>query len=234
MKERGAMAESRIGIYIRLPLNLLATHHQSASLNFGWGFRNGSMIPKIYWYAWDKYLSNGDSVLFTSSDRTYLNLSASSSNYSRGCLAQTRLEGRSYPGDGTYYSFTISASGFISRGNSSLNGDADYFTLNNALVTYGGTSKWGKIIYSNQVKISNNLKPLFFITFVLSCFFFFNHQEKPSLEKAQIKTTTKNDNKELIKSINMLREDIFNLKEELEILKEDHKSFILNKNMKRM
>ena len=27
----------------------------------------------------------------------------------------------------------------------------------------------------------------------------------------------------------MLREDIFNLKEELEILKEDHKSFILNK-----
>lgn len=79
------------------------------------------------------------------------------------------------------------------------------------------------------MKISNNLKPLFFITFVLSCFLFFNHQEKPSLEKAQIKTTTKNDNKELIKSINMLREDIFNLKEELEILKEDHKSFVLNK-----
>ena len=38
MKERGAMAESRIGIYIRLPLNLLVTHHQLASLNFGWGF----------------------------------------------------------------------------------------------------------------------------------------------------------------------------------------------------
>lgn len=118
-------------------------------LEFWMGFhRNGSMIPKIYWYAWDKYLSNGDSVLFTSSDRTYLNLSASSSNYSRGCLAQTRLEGRSYPGDGTYYSFTISASGFISRGNSNLNGDADYFTLNNALVTYGGTSKWGKLTFT--------------------------------------------------------------------------------------
>ena len=39
--------------------------------------------------------------------------------------------------------FTISGSGFLSRDNASLTGDADYFTLNNAYVDYAGIEKWG-------------------------------------------------------------------------------------------
>ena len=84
-------------------------------LEFWMGFhRNGSMIPNIYWYSWDKYLMNDDVSLYTDSSRTYLDLSHNTGSYSRGCYASLRIEGTS---NGGPYSFTIMGSGFISRDN---------------------------------------------------------------------------------------------------------------------
>ena len=88
---------------------------------------------------------NDDVSLYTDSSRTYLDLSHNTGSYSRGCYASLRIEGTS---NGGPYSFTISGSGFISRDNSDLSSDADYFTLNNALITYGGLSKWGKLTFT--------------------------------------------------------------------------------------
>ena len=115
-------------------------------LEFWMGFhRNGSMIPSIFWYSWDKYLSDDDISLFSDSSRTYLNLYQYTGKASRGCLASLRIEGTS---NGGPHSFTISGSGFISRDNADLSSDADYFTLNNALITYGGLEKWGKLTFT--------------------------------------------------------------------------------------
>tara|TARA_B100000886_G_scaffold124869_1_gene84124 strand:- start:1770 stop:2297 length:528 start_codon:yes stop_codon:yes gene_type:complete len=121
-------------------------------LEFWMGFhRNGSMIPNIYWYAFDKYTLNTDVTLFTDQLRTYLDLSHNTGSFSRGCFATLRIEGTSSevvtPTSSTY-AFTINGSGFISRDNSNLFSDADYFTLNNALITYGGLSKWGKLTFT--------------------------------------------------------------------------------------
>jgi len=115
-------------------------------LEFWMGFKkNGGMIPKIFMWSWDKFVSDDDITLYTSSERTYLELITNKSENSRGCYAVTRIEGVSNTGP---YSFTILGSGFISRGNADLNSDADYFTLNNALINYGGIEKWGKLTFT--------------------------------------------------------------------------------------
>jgi len=78
------------------------------------------------------------------------------------------------------------------------------------------------------VKIKTSLKLSLSITIFLFFFFLFNHQEKHTLEKLEIKTTTKEDNNDLIESINMLKDDVLSLKEELKIFKEEFNNFTLN------
>lgn len=119
--------------------------HDSAigNLEFWMGFnRNGAMIPSIYMWSWDKFLSSPAVVVYK--NLSYLNLITNNSEGAKGCFASFKIEGTS---DSTY-NFVIQGSGFISRDNANPDSDADYFTLNNALIDYGGVSKWGKLTFT--------------------------------------------------------------------------------------
>ena len=112
--------------------------------------RNGSVIPATFWFGYDTYLNSNNVSLNALPLDTYLNTGFSTKNRSRGCYTQARISGITYESDNNSnsYDFTIQASGFISRDNSDSSSDADMFTLNNAIVTYGGVTKWGKLSFT--------------------------------------------------------------------------------------
>ncbi len=111
----------------------------------------GMMVPSKFWYSYDGTLQMAnDIVLFKSKKRTKLVVGTLNSNKAKGCFAETKLTGRSYNNDqSTYVEFEVEGSGFISRHNTSqFYSDADYFTLNNAKITYGGVTGYGKMTFT--------------------------------------------------------------------------------------
>ena len=121
-------------------------------LEFWMGFRSGSaMIPWLYYYAYDTYFSTTNVLLYTDKSLTnltvYFDNSRGTSGYARGCYVTSDISGETIY-NGSSYVFTISAFGFLSRDNSSLTGDADYFTLNNALIDYAGNAMRGKLTFT--------------------------------------------------------------------------------------
>ena len=115
------------------------------AVEFWMGFhRNGSMIPAIYWWSWDNFTESTNIILY-GDPLTYLNMSHNTSSFSRGCYATLKITGYNPIGP---YDFTILGAGFISRDNSDLYSDADYFTLNNAVINYGGLEKKGKLTFT--------------------------------------------------------------------------------------
>tara|TARA_X000000950_G_scaffold215743_1_gene259652 strand:- start:9966 stop:10499 length:534 start_codon:yes stop_codon:yes gene_type:complete len=122
------------------------------ALEFWMGFRMGSaMIPWLYYYSYDKYLGTNDVYLYTSKGATnltvYFDNSTGTNGYAKGCFVTSKITGfTDY--NGSSYWFDISGSGFLSRDNSSLTGDADYFTLNNAIINYVGEIQWGKLTFT--------------------------------------------------------------------------------------
>lgn len=120
-------------------------------LEFWMGYRSGSaMIPWLYYYAFDKFWLTNNVSLYTNKANTNLTVyftTSGDNGRSKGCFVTADLTGYTTV-DGTNYDFSIGGSGFLSRDNSSLTGDADYFTLNNAYIDYSGVQKWGKLTYT--------------------------------------------------------------------------------------
>jgi hypothetical protein len=122
-----------------------AFSHDSAigDLEFWMGFnKNGAMIPSIYMFSYDKFLSSPSVAV--NKNLTYLNLLTNNAEGAKGCFATFKIEGTS----NSTYNFVIQGSGFISRDNANPSSDADYFTLNNAIVDYAGLTKWGKLTFT--------------------------------------------------------------------------------------
>ena len=122
------------------------------ALEFWMGFRMGSgMIPWLFYYSYDKYWVTNNVSLYTDKSLTnltvYFDNSSGTNGYAKGCFVTSAIDGYTTY-DGSNYAFTISGSGFLSRDNSSLTGDADYFTLNNAIIDYAGVVKWGKLTFT--------------------------------------------------------------------------------------
>ncbi len=111
---------------------------------FWMGFhRDGSMLPKLFLFAYDKYFDNSSSVSIKSAS---LNISLNTTSNVRGCFAQLTIEGDSHGGydfhsSGQSDDFTITASGFISFENANnINNDmgfTDRFSLRNAKIELG-------------------------------------------------------------------------------------------------
>ena len=112
--------------------------------------RNGAVIPSTFWFAYDTYLSSTNISLNAIPSETYLNTTFNKSKNSKGCYTQTQIRGTTAEANNNnnYYEYIIQASGFISRGNSTPGSDADMFTLNNAIISYGGVIKWGKLSFT--------------------------------------------------------------------------------------
>ena len=109
------------------------------------------MVPSKFWYSYDGLLQSANNItLFKSKKKTKLVIGTLNSNKAKGCFAEAKLTGRSYNEDeSTYVEFEVEGSGFISRHNSSIYySDADYFTLNNAKITYGGVTGYGKMTFT--------------------------------------------------------------------------------------
>ena len=120
-------------------------------LEFWMGYRSGSaMIPWLFYFSWDKFWSTSNISLYTNKENTNLTVyftTDGNRGASKGCFVTADIAGYTSV-NGSNYDFTISGSGFLSRDNASLTGDADYFTLNNAYVDYAGIEKWGKLTYT--------------------------------------------------------------------------------------
>lgn len=123
------------------------------ALEFWMGFRMGSgMIPWLFYYSYDKYWVTNNVSLYTDKSLTnltvYFDNSSGTNGYAKGCFVTSEFSGiTTVPGVGNY-PFYILGSGFLSRDNSSLTGDADYFTLNNAVIDYAGLEKFGKLTFT--------------------------------------------------------------------------------------
>ncbi len=123
--------------------------HSLGRLEFWMAFnRNGSPIPATFWFAYDTYLLSNDVIVYVLPSETYLNTRFNSDNNARGCYTQARIQGISFDSNNNTYEYVIQGSGFISRDNSSSGSDADMFTLNNAQITYGGVTRWGKLSFT--------------------------------------------------------------------------------------
>ena len=112
---------------------------------FWMGFhRDGSMLPQLFLFAYDKYFDNSSNVSISSAT---LNISLNKTNWVRGCFAELTIRGDSLMGYGGHGGgnmaddFIITASGFISFENANnINNDmgfADRFTLRNAKIELG-------------------------------------------------------------------------------------------------
>lgn len=112
--------------------------------------QTGLMKSRQYFYGYDTYRGNRDVRLLSGRKYTNFQVATTNSNSARGCLAAFKIAGRSYDDTGTeYYSWNIFSSGFISRNNAANSRtDADYFTLNNAVINYGGVEAWGKLTFT--------------------------------------------------------------------------------------
>ena len=114
---------------------------------FWMGFhRDGSMLPQLFLFAYDKYFNNSSNV---SVSNATLSISLNKNSNVKGCFAQLTIQGDSssgyYPGfSGQSDDFTITASGFISFENANnINNDmgfADRFSLRNATIELGENS----------------------------------------------------------------------------------------------
>ena len=109
----------------------------------------GIMVPSKFWYAYDPTQGMTNHVtLFKSKAKTKLQLGTVTSYKAKGCYGITKITGRSYNEDESqYYAFSIEGEGIISRGNI-LQSDADYFTLTNSVITYGGNSYVGRLTFT--------------------------------------------------------------------------------------
>ena len=121
-------------------------------LEFWMVFNNkGKMVPSKYWFGYDTYWSTRDVRLYTSKAKTKLVVATINSDKAKGCYATSYVSGKTTINNGNEYEFEIRGSGFVSRGNTgqfSQTNDADYFTLNNAYVDYGGIEAWGKMTFT--------------------------------------------------------------------------------------
>jgi len=124
-----------------------AVNSRMGDFEFWMGFhRDGSMLPQLFLFAYDKYFDNSSNVSISSAT---LNISLNKTNWVRGCFAELTIQGDSssgyYPGfSGQSDDFTITASGFISFENANnINnnmGFADRFSLRNATIELGENS----------------------------------------------------------------------------------------------
>ena len=112
--------------------------------------KHGNMKVSQYWYGYDTYRGNRDVRLKSAKKYTKFIVATQNDNSAKGCLGIFRMAGNSYNDDATsYYAWNILGSGFISRKNAiTSKTDADYFTLNNAIIEYGGIEAWGKLTFT--------------------------------------------------------------------------------------
>ena len=112
--------------------------------------KSGAVIPSTFWYGYDTYLSSVNVSIYALPDLTFLNTTFNKSKNSKGCYTQASIRGITTENglNANSYEYNIRASGFISRGNSDPDSDADMFTLNNAIITYGGVTKWGSLSFT--------------------------------------------------------------------------------------
>jgi hypothetical protein len=116
-------------------------------MSFWAGFnQHGDVIPALYLLGYDTLFSSTDVTVNILN--TNFSIGVYKSNKAKSCYGTLRWSGLTQ----SEYAYEIRGSGFISAGEVDLNelGSAQFFTLNNSLITYAGNSYWGKLTFTRM------------------------------------------------------------------------------------